>query len=81
MNISVFLDGGNFFYMQRDCLKWWIDAKKLLDYISSMGKIIDAFYYVGVDVPPEARQESYLKALTYMGYSLDGHRGRSFLFD
>jgi uncharacterized LabA/DUF88 family protein len=70
MDISVFVDGANFFYMQKDQLRWWIDPKKLLGWIAKKGSVIDAFYYVGVDVAPEARQDAYLKALTYMGYTL-----------
>jgi len=31
MRISVFLDGANFFFMQRDGLKWFADPKRLLD--------------------------------------------------
>jgi uncharacterized LabA/DUF88 family protein len=70
MRISIFVDGANFFYMQRDGLHWWIDLNKLLEFIKSKGEVVDAYYYVGVDIPPEARQDAYLKALTYMGYSL-----------
>ena len=70
MNISVFVDGANFFYMQKDQLRWWIDPKKLLTWIAKKGSITDAFYYVGVDAAPEARQDAFLKALTYMGYTL-----------
>jgi uncharacterized LabA/DUF88 family protein len=70
MRISLFVDGGNFFYMQKKDLGWWIDPRKLLEYIRSKGDLIDANYYVGKDAHPEARQDKYLKALTYMGYSL-----------
>ncbi len=56
--------------MQKNDLKWWIDAQKLLDYIREKGKIIDAFYYVGKGIPPEGRQEKYLKVLVHIGYSL-----------
>lgn len=70
MRISVFVDGANFFYVQRDHLQWWIDPSKLLKWIETKGEIVDAFYYVGVDIPSEARQDAFLKALTYMGYAL-----------
>jgi uncharacterized LabA/DUF88 family protein len=70
MKISVFVDGANFFYMQRDGLQWFADAKKILDWIRRKGEIVDAFYYIGEDVPPEVKQQNYLTALTYMGYSL-----------
>jgi len=42
MRISVFIDGANVFYMQRERLRWWIDFRKLLDYIRSKGDVIDA---------------------------------------
>lgn len=70
MRISLFVDGGNFFYMQKMDLGWWIDPRKLLEYVRGKGELIDANYYVGKDAHPEARQDKYLKALTYMGYSL-----------
>jgi uncharacterized LabA/DUF88 family protein len=31
---------------------------------------VDAFYYIGVDVPPDARQQAYLDTLTRLGFSL-----------
>jgi uncharacterized LabA/DUF88 family protein len=44
MRISLFLDGANFFYMQRDRLHWWIDLRKLLEFARSKGELVDAFY-------------------------------------
>jgi hypothetical protein len=35
MRISVFLDGANFFFMQKDALFWFADPKKILDYIGT----------------------------------------------
>ena len=69
MKISVFLDGANFFFMQKDS-GWFADPKKILKYIEQEGTIIDAFYYIGRDTPPDARQKSYLDALPSMGYTL-----------
>ena len=70
MKISVFLDGANFFFMQKDALGWFADPKRILDYIEEEGDIVDAFYYIGQDTPPDARQQSYLDALPGMGYTL-----------
>ena len=73
MRIAVFVDGSNFFYMQRDCLGWWIDPRKLLDWVEEEYgedcEISDATYYTTVD-PNNESQKSFLKALTYMGYSV-----------
>ncbi len=71
MKVSVFVDGANFLYMQRDGLHTFIDPKKLLAYINSeVGTVVDAFYYTGQDAPPDARQQGFLDALPSMGYSL-----------
>lgn len=71
MSVSVFLDGANFFFMQRDGLGWFVDTRKLLSYIgTNFGDISDAFYYIGQDSPPPARQKGYLDALAQMGYSV-----------
>jgi len=70
MRISVFVDGANFYYMQRK-LGWWIDPKKLLDFIKLKGEIVDAVYYVGVEAPPEAQQQRFLDFLGYVGFSLE----------
>src|SRR4030095_882395 len=71
MRVSLFLDGANFFSMQRDRLHWWIDLRKLLEFARSKGELVDAFYYIGVDVPPDARQQAYLDTVTRLGFSLD----------
>lgn len=68
--IAVFIDGSNFFYMQTKDLKQFLDPKKLLNYVSQFGEITDAYYYTGEDDHPEAKQQGYLDALPYMGYSL-----------
>jgi uncharacterized LabA/DUF88 family protein len=70
LRTSVFVDGANFFYMQKDRLHWWIDPKKLLAWIRRKGEIVDAYYYVGVDQNSDPQQDNFLKALTYMGYCL-----------
>lgn len=71
MRVAVFVDGSNFFFMQKDDLGWFADPKKLLDYIEDkFGIIEDAYYYVGQDTPPEAQQKAFLDKLPDMGYSL-----------
>lgn len=68
--ISVFVDGSNFFYLQKDCLKWFIDPKKLLDWIGKRGTVVDATYYASTD-PTNEKQAGYLKALYHMGYAVE----------
>ena len=71
MRVSVFVDGANFFFMQKEGLNWFADPKKLLDHIeATYGEITDAFYYIGKDAPPDARQQAFLSALPNMGFSV-----------
>ena len=70
MRISVFLDGANFFFMQKSKLHWFADPKRILEFIATKGVITDAFYYIGQDAPPDARQKNFLDALPGMGYSI-----------
>lgn len=68
--IVFYIDGSNFFYMQKDILGWWICPQKLLDWVRKRGEVIDAAYYTGVDPDHEA-QQSFLTALCHMGYRLE----------
>ncbi len=68
--VALFVDGANFFYMQKNDLGWFVDTRKLLDYCRQFGDLVDAYYYVGKDNQPETSQQAFLSALTYMGYSL-----------
>ncbi len=68
--IAVFVDGSNFFYLQKDQLRWWIDPKKLLNWIAQRGDVVDATYYASVDTTNEG-QNAYIKALCHMGYRVE----------
>ncbi|GLG01406.1 uncharacterized LabA/DUF88 family protein [Alicyclobacillus sacchari] len=70
MRVSLFVDGANYYYMQRDKLKWNIDAQKLRDWAASKGELVDAFYYIGKSAPSDLREQKYLDMLAYSGYSL-----------
>ena len=71
MRIAIFIDGANYFYMQRNGLHWWIDAEKLLAHFAGQGEIVDATYYVGVGAPVEAQQQAFLSRLVDIGYALE----------
>jgi uncharacterized LabA/DUF88 family protein len=70
MRISVFVDGANFFYTQRR-LGWWIDPRKLLDFVKTKGEVVDAVYYVGVDALQESKQHGFMLFLVNVGFSLE----------
>lgn len=67
--IAIFIDGANMFYAQRK-LGWHIDYRKVYDYLAKAGDVYNAFYYTSVTTPPDTGVESFLRALTAMGYSV-----------
>ena len=70
MNIAVFVDGANVYYMERDLLGWRIDLRKLLDWVRQSGTVTDAIYYTGVGASPDVRFAAFLRALPHLGFSL-----------
>ena len=68
--ISIFVDGSNFFFLQKDCLRWFIDPKKLLNWIKERGEVVDATYYASTD-PANDKQAAYLKALYHIGFAVE----------
>lgn len=68
--IAVFVDGSNFFYLQKNQLGWFIDPKRLLDWLKKRGQIVDATYYASVDVSND-KQAAYLKALYHIGFAVE----------
>lgn len=70
MSISLFVDGHNFHCMQRDCLHWRVDPRKIISWLTdTRGKVLDAFYYTSVDLQ-NMSLDGFHKALPGMGYSV-----------
>lgn len=70
--IAIFIDGPNFFYMQKDGLKWFADPKRIISWAARRfnGEVTEARYYQSVDPERPSSGETFLKALPYMGYSV-----------
>ena len=66
--VCLFVDGANFFYLQKEYLQWWIDPSRLLEYVRSHGELVDAFYYIAVN-PNDDKSNRYVSALASMGYT------------
>jgi uncharacterized LabA/DUF88 family protein len=67
--IAIFVDGANLFYAQRK-LGWHLDFRKLYDFLTADHEVYNAFYYTSVTTPPDPGTESFLRALTAMGYTV-----------
>jgi uncharacterized LabA/DUF88 family protein len=67
--ISIFVDGANLFYAQRK-LGWHLDYRKVYEFLANGFEVYNAFYYTSVTTPPEPGVDSFLRALTAIGYSV-----------
>lgn len=68
--ISLFVDGANMYYTQKDKLGWQIDWKRFLIYIKGDDILVDAFYYQGTKVPVDDQFREFLDFLAHSGYVL-----------
>lgn len=69
MRIAVFIDGANFFYMQKET-GWRVAGEKLMRYLASKGTLVDAFYYTGESSEDDDSSKGYLYMLNQVGFSL-----------
>ena len=76
--VSIFVDGGSLFCVQKDVLQWWVDPKKLLEWAQTKGEVVNARYYTITDDSNEAQQR-YLKALASIGYSVQTRELRRYV--
>jgi len=67
--IAVFIDGYSFYHMQKDYLRWFINPKKLLDQVRTLGKVVEAHYYSTINYESRG-QVNFMRALGHMGYQV-----------
>ena len=65
--VSIFVDGGNVYFAQRDA-GMFLDWKKVLKYWEKYGQLYETFYYLGEHIPPLARTERFLKLLQHLKF-------------
>lgn len=69
--ICLVVDGGNYFFAQKNFLGWMADPGKLKAYVEQWGEVVQAVYYLTISsYDPDNRQERFRKALYHMGYSV-----------
>jgi uncharacterized LabA/DUF88 family protein len=68
--VSIFVDGANMFYTQKRGLGWFFDPAKLLKVLRGDDELTDAFWYMGLKKLPDARDENFVRFLSYAGYSV-----------
>jgi len=57
------------FYAQKR-LGWFFDYEKIYRFFTQGVQVYNAFFYTGVRVPPEVKDEGFLRALTHIGYTV-----------
>ena len=66
MRIALFVDGNNVYGMEKN-LGWRIDMKKMLDFASLDGNLVDAQYFIA---KKDETTQNYLSILARFGYSI-----------
>jgi uncharacterized LabA/DUF88 family protein len=67
--VAIFVDGANMFYAQR-VLGWHLDFARVIEYFTRGRQLYNAFYYTGVQVPPDNSQRDFLTALRHLGFTI-----------
>ncbi|PJA29863.1 MAG: NYN domain-containing protein [candidate division Zixibacteria bacterium CG_4_9_14_3_um_filter_46_8] len=74
--ISLFVDGSNMFYSQRE-LGWHFEYNKILQFFVKGRELVNAFYYTGYDGDFGSEREDFFKALMRMGFTVRVKRIKS----
>ena len=56
------------FYTQKNGLGWFFDPAKLLKVLRGDDELTDAFWYMGLKKQPDARDENFIRFLSYAGF-------------
>lgn len=65
--VKIYIDGANMFYVQKK-LGWFIDWKKIKDYLQEKWDILEIRYYTGIK-PDDEKMASFLRYLDNVGIS------------
>lgn len=72
--VGIFIDGDNFFWVQKYNLNWDVDMARLIDFVTKRyGKPDVAKYYMSIapDEESQTRRRGLRSALATMGYSVE----------
>ena len=67
MRVSIFVDGNNMFYTQKK-IGWFFEPKKLIEYFTVNKKLVNAFWYQGIDYAEDKR--GFINSLIHEGFTV-----------
>ncbi|GGN06324.1 hypothetical protein GCM10007092_21510 [Thermus composti] len=76
MRVSFFIDG-SYMYQVAKRLGWNVDHRRVLTQFATPEQLYNAFYYVPVTDPEDERQQRFIDALVFMGYTVQSRLMRS----
>lgn len=76
MLIALFIDG-SYMYNAAKRLGWNVDHRRVLAHFSQLGDLYNAFYYAPVTDAQDERQQKFLDALIFMGYTVRSRETRT----
>ena len=69
MRIGIFIDGP-YMYQTSKRMGWNVDHRRVLTQFSTPEQLYNAFYYAPVTNPDDERQQRFIDALVFMGYTV-----------
>ena len=69
MRVALFIDG-SYLYRAAKHLGWAIDHRRILTQFATPEQLYNAFFYVPITDPEDDRQQRFVDALVYMGYTV-----------
>jgi uncharacterized LabA/DUF88 family protein len=69
MRIALFIDG-SYMYQAAKRLGWNVDHRRVITQFATPEQLYNAFYYVPITDPEDERQQRFIDALVFMGYTV-----------
>ncbi|WP_337843971.1 NYN domain-containing protein [Thermus sp.] len=69
MRIALFIDG-SYMYQAAKRLGWNVDHRRVLTQFATSEQLYNAFYYAPITDPEDERQQRFIDALVFMGYTV-----------
>lgn len=69
MRVALFIDG-SYMYQAAKRLGWNVDHRRVLTQFATPEQLYNAFYYVPITDPEDERQQRFIDALVFMGYTV-----------
>jgi uncharacterized LabA/DUF88 family protein len=69
--VGIYIDGDNFYHTQKSHLYFDIDARKIIEFCSQYGELVDVVYYLSTYDDSDDDRQSFSRALMNIGFKVE----------